>query len=95
LATSYNNVGGVYHQMGEYSKALVHYEKALDINQKNLPHIAISYNNIAIVHSKLGNYTKAVSFFERAHEILQCSSTSTHSLLQTVLKSLETFKKQL
>ncbi|CAF5132424.1 unnamed protein product, partial [Rotaria magnacalcarata] len=29
LATSYNNIGGVYDSMGEYSKALEFYEKSL------------------------------------------------------------------
>jgi tetratricopeptide (TPR) repeat protein len=34
LATSYNNIGAVYDDMGEYSKALLFYEKSLEIRQK-------------------------------------------------------------
>jgi len=37
LATSYNNIGGVYDNMGEYSKALPYLERAFDIWQRSLP----------------------------------------------------------
>jgi len=37
LATSYNNIGGVYNKMGKYSKALSYYERALGIWQCSLP----------------------------------------------------------
>ena len=37
LATSYCNIGLVYNRMGEYSKALSYYEKALGIREKSLP----------------------------------------------------------
>ena len=37
LATSYNNIGYGVLNMGEYSKALSYYDKALDIRQKTLP----------------------------------------------------------
>jgi len=36
LATSCNNIGRVYDNMGEYSKALSYYEKDLEISQKTL-----------------------------------------------------------
>ena len=37
LATSYNNIGGVYGSMGEYSKALSFMDRALKIRQYSLP----------------------------------------------------------
>jgi tetratricopeptide (TPR) repeat protein len=42
LATSYNNIGGVYDNIRDYSKALSFYEKALDTNEKGvLPNHAL------------------------------------------------------
>ena len=50
LATSYNNIAGVYKNMGEYSKALSSYERSLEIRKvalpPNHPDLAASYNNI-------------------------------------------------
>jgi len=37
LATSYNNIGWVYSNIGDYSKAHSYYERALDIWQRALP----------------------------------------------------------
>ncbi|CAF4824273.1 unnamed protein product, partial [Rotaria socialis] len=51
LATSYNNIGGVYSSMGEYSKALEYYEKSHQIYEKSLPpthpNLADTYLKIA------------------------------------------------
>ncbi|CAF0794183.1 unnamed protein product [Adineta steineri] len=75
LATSYNNIAGVYDQMGEYSKALSYYEKALEIEQKilpsNHPELATRYNNIGLVYGHMGEYLKALSYYEKALEIEQ------------------------
>ena len=55
MATSYNNIGGVHHNKGEYDKALEHYQKSLAIQLKQLgpehPVAARSYNNIGLVHA--------------------------------------------
>ena len=57
LVTSYSNIGAVYHNMGEYSKALSYFEHALDINQRSLPpshpHIQITRQSKEIVKKKL------------------------------------------
>jgi tetratricopeptide (TPR) repeat protein len=37
LAASYNNIGTVYKNMGEYSKALLYLERAFDCWQRSLP----------------------------------------------------------
>jgi len=37
FAASYNNIGGLYRDMGEYSEALAYYEYALDILSSSLP----------------------------------------------------------
>ena len=82
LASSYNNIGRVYDQMGEYSKALSSHKKALEIKQQllppNHPDLASSYNNIGVVHHHMGNYSTARSFYENAVNIAQHSLLSNH-----------------
>jgi tetratricopeptide (TPR) repeat protein len=85
--------------MGEYSKALSYYEKALEIRQKTLPanhpDFAQSYNNIGSVFDSMGEYSKALSYFERALDILQRSQPPNHPNIKTVKKSIEIVKKKL
>ncbi|CAF4673972.1 unnamed protein product, partial [Rotaria sp. Silwood2] len=70
----YNHMlGMVYNRLGEYSKAITFYERALDIKEKtvpqNLPDLAGSYNNIGNVYGNMGEYSKALSSHERSLEI--------------------------
>ncbi|CAF0806361.1 unnamed protein product [Adineta steineri] len=82
LATSYNNIGSMYDNKGEYLKALAFYEKAHEIQQKTLlpnhPDLATSYNNIGMVYHKMGEYSKALSSHEKAFEIQQKTLPSNH-----------------
>jgi tetratricopeptide (TPR) repeat protein len=59
--------------MGEYSKALSHYEKALEIRQQllspNHPDLAWPYNNIGMTYYNMGAYSKALFSHEKALEI--------------------------
>ncbi|MBO5839003.1 MAG: tetratricopeptide repeat protein [Bacteroidales bacterium] len=72
-ATSYNNIGIVYANLGEYGKALEYYFKALEITKDVLGEkhtdTANSYNNIGVVYANLGEYDKALEFFNKALEI--------------------------
>ena len=69
-ATSYNNIGLVYDNQGNYAKALEYYEKSLAIDLKvfgeNHPDTAMSYNNIGGVYYDQGNYAKALEFLNKA-----------------------------
>ena len=73
--------------MGEYSKTLLYYEKALEIDQKTLPpnhpDLATSYNNIGGVYKNTGEYSKAFSYYEKAVEILQKTLPANHPSLAT------------
>ncbi|CAF1387930.1 unnamed protein product [Rotaria sordida] len=73
LASSYNNIGAVYRNMGEYSKALSSFERSLEIQKialpANHPDLAASYNNIGMVYDNMGEYSKALSSHERSLEI--------------------------
>ncbi|CAF0724815.1 unnamed protein product [Adineta steineri] len=92
LATSYNNMSGVYYDIGEHSKALSFYEKALGIFEKTLPSnhpaLATTYNNIGLVYNSIGEYSKALSYYEKALEIRQRTLPSNHPDLATSYRSI-------
>ena len=73
VATSYNNIGLVYNDQGNYVKALESYNKALEIylsvfGDKH-PNVATNYNNIAVVYFSQGNYAQALEYYNKALEI--------------------------
>ena len=72
-AVSYNNIGEVYNEQGDYDKALEYHQKALLIREKVLgteyPETATSYNNIGVVYRKQGKYDKAWECHRKAMDI--------------------------
>ena len=68
-----NNLGTSHYSLGDYSKAIEYYEKALEIRintlGENHPDIAGSYNNLGIAYRSLGDYGKAIEYHEKALEI--------------------------
>lgn len=87
LATSYNNIAGVYYHVGEYSRALSLYEKALQIHQNSLSpnhlDLATTYNNMGLVHCHLEDYSKALACYEKALIIKEKSLPSNHPSIAT------------
>jgi tetratricopeptide (TPR) repeat protein len=85
--------------MGEYSKALAYYEKALEIQQQSLPSnhpsLAFSCYNIGLLYEKMSEYRKAESFYERAVNIGQQSLPSHHPNFKDWRNDLEDIKKKL
>ncbi|CAF3807400.1 unnamed protein product [Rotaria sp. Silwood1] len=73
LATSYNNIGAIYNELQDYSKALLYYEKSIQIMQKSLPpnhpFLALAYHNLALTFYRLRSYKTALEYGERAIEI--------------------------
>ena len=70
VATSYNNLAGVYDSQGKYAKAEEYYNKALGIYLKKLgadhPDVATSYNNLAGVYDSQGKYFDANNAYQKA-----------------------------
>ncbi|KAF6034577.1 XPA [Bugula neritina] len=60
IATSYNNIGLVYEEMGEYNKGLEYHKKALQI----------SYSNLGGVYYKKGEYSKALRYYRKSLEMV-------------------------
>ena len=82
-----NQLGLVYQDMGEYSKALSYYEQSLEIEKVALPPnhlgLASSYHNIGSVYKSMGEYSKALSSYERSLEIRKVALPPDHPDLAT------------
>ncbi len=69
-AASYNNIGIVYDNLGDYDKALEFKNKALEMFKavlgENHSDTAMSYNNIGVVYVELGDYNKALKYLNKA-----------------------------
>ena len=71
IADAYNNIGSVYYNGGNYSKALEHYFKALKIDEELQSKIGIAkcFADIATIYTALGNYNKAIDYSFKALKI--------------------------
>ncbi|CAF4214497.1 unnamed protein product, partial [Rotaria sp. Silwood2] len=85
-------LGWVYNDIGEYSKALSYYEKSLKIKEKALPpshpDLAVSYNSIGQVYFNIGDYSKALEYYERALKIKEKALPPTHPDVATSYNSI-------
>ena len=70
VATSYDNLGTVYRDLGQYNEAKEYYEKALVIKKKiygeEHASVAASYNNLGNVYRDLGQYNEAKEYHKKA-----------------------------
>lgn len=69
LYDSYNLLGAIYNELGEYNKAIDYHSKALSISSsKEIPTVyqskATSYNNLGFVYQNLNNYDTAIKYFK-------------------------------
>ncbi len=88
IAGSYNNIAEIERLSGNYDKAIIGYEKALEINQelKNYRWQAINYSNIGLVHFDQGNLKEARKFVNKAVTIAEKLHHPT--VLQSAILSL-------
>lgn len=63
IAQSYNNLGNIYKEQGNYQEALKNHFASLKIKEEmnDKYGISVSYNNIGIVYDNLGNYPEALN----------------------------------
>jgi tetratricopeptide (TPR) repeat protein len=75
VATSYNNLAGLYRSQGRYSEAEPLYKKALELYQRLLgeehPDVATCYNNLAALYDWQGRYSEAEPLYKKALELRQ------------------------
>ena len=73
MAASYNNLGTVYSDLGDFQRTKDNHARALEIYSKQLGpehvDVAASYNNLGTVFSDLGDFQKAKDYHARALEI--------------------------
>ena len=96
-ASSYNNIGLVYNEKGDYGKALEYYFKDLAISEKVLgtehPDTATSYNNIGWVYREKGNYAIALEYYTKAYQIWKNKFGDDHPDTMDVLISIDDVKE--
>lgn len=87
-----NKIGLMHQSMGNYSQALIYYEKVLENAQNLLPSdhssLATIYNNIAATHQSTGDYSKSLLYFEKALEINQKVLPSNHLSLANLYNNI-------
>ena len=92
LASSLNNLAGLYSSMGEYDRALPLYESALEIKKSELgdrhPDTASSLNNLAGLYESMGQYDRALPLYESALEICKSELGDRHPSTATSLNNL-------
>ena len=73
LADTYNHMGNVFYNKGDYDAALEHYKKALDIELPVLgekhPSVATTYSNMGNVFYNKGDYDAALDHYKKALDI--------------------------
>jgi len=97
VASSYNNIGEVHRNKGEYDKALDHYQKCLAIELKQLgpehPDVATSYNNMALAYKAKKDLAKAKEYWEKAYAILSKKLGPNHPNTKFVKGQLDALKE--
>jgi tetratricopeptide (TPR) repeat protein len=91
-----NNLGNVYCDLGDKSKAKDFYENALEIFTKTLPDdhasIAHTFYKLGLVYSDLGDNCKAKGFYEKALEIDRKTFHENHPYIKDILRELNNLK---
>jgi len=88
VATTLNNLAGLYESMGDYEKTLPLYQRALEISEKVLgtqhPDVATTLNNLAGLYESMGDYEKALPLYQRALEIVEKKVGQNHPTTITI-----------
>jgi CHAT domain-containing protein/Tfp pilus assembly protein PilF len=70
VATSLNNLAGLYQQQGRYAEAEPLYKRSLTIREKargpDHPDLATTLNNLALLYNDQGRYAEAEPLFKRS-----------------------------
>lgn len=71
LYSSYNSLGIIYDDLGEYDRALYYHRKAFEYIEKSglKNRVSVSLNNIGVVYLNQKNYNDAIKNFEDGLEI--------------------------
>ncbi|CAN5906225.1 hypothetical protein BH20PSE1_BH20PSE1_14300 [soil metagenome] len=92
VATSLNNLAGLYYAQGQYAKSEPLYHRALAIDEKALgpeyPHVAQSLNNLAALYYAQRQYAKAEPLYQRSLAIKEQALGPEHPDVAASLNNL-------
>lgn len=92
VATSLNNLAGLYQTQGKYAEAVPPLERALAIWQAvhgpNHPDVAVDLNNLAGLYKMQGKYTEAEPLYRQALAVMEVVHGSKHPHVATSLNNL-------
>lgn len=81
--TSYwNQVATCYYLKGDYSKAILFYNKSRDLDPKFVPPL----NNLGVVYQKQGRFQKALAAYKKANDMNAFSVTPAFNLARLYLQ---------
>lgn len=66
-----NNIGKLYHDAGDFQRALDYYLQALPLFAESPPRRAITLNNIGVAYSSLGDPESALDYLQQSLEVLK------------------------
>lgn len=78
----WNQVGSCYYLQGEFSKAILFYNKSRDFSANYAP----ALNNLGVVYEKQGRFQKALVAYKKASELNAFSSSVNLNLARLYLK---------
>lgn len=82
IPSYWNQIGNCHLNQGSQRKALLFYNKALEVNPNYVP----SLNNIGVSYARLGEDQKALIAFERANNQSRFAKTPRYNLAKMYLK---------
>jgi Flp pilus assembly protein TadD len=81
VATYWNQVANCHLNQGSHRKALLFYNKALEVQSNYVP----ALNNIGVMYVRQGQHQKALVAFERAHKQARFAKTPRYNLAKLYL----------
>ena len=92
VATTLNNLAGLYESQGRYEEAEPLYERSLTISEKALgpdhPSVATTLNNLALLYESQGRYEEAEPLYERSLAIREKALGPEHPSVAVTLNNL-------
>jgi CHAT domain-containing protein/Tfp pilus assembly protein PilF len=90
-----NNIGTIYSDLQEYSKALDFYNQGLILAEASHDKegLCLIYNNIGIVYSQMGKYEESTGYYQKAIDIA-VEAKAGQVLWEAFLEMANSFKKQ-
>jgi tetratricopeptide (TPR) repeat protein len=95
----HKDLANLYTKTQQFDLALVHFEKALNIDRHQLrehhPKLGQTYANIGVMYYSQQDYEKALNYFEQALTTWRKSLLSTHVYIESMEKTIRTVQSKI